>query len=132
MTSHFSAPLSVILALVATAGQAEQHGNDLVHARKLNGSVFMMNQAHMSLYTFAGDAAGLSNCYDSCAETWPPALLPAGSELGENYSLIARADGSMQIAYKDRPLYLFSGDKSIGDTNGDGVGDVWLLSKPLP
>ena len=127
--SHIAA---IALVLSSTAALADQHGNDLVHARELNGSVFMMNQYHMSLYTFDGDGDGVSNCYGTCAETWPPALLPADAELGENYSLIERDDGTMQIAYKGHPLYLYSGDNSIGDVNGEGIDGTWRISRPLP
>ena len=126
--------LATLIATTLVAGPvlASSHGNDLVHSRKFNGQVYMMNQVHMSLYTYDKDGEGVSNCYGDCAQNWPPAALPAGSKLGENYSLIERGDGTMQIAYKGHPLYLFAGDKNIGDTNGDGVGGVWKLSKPLP
>ena len=125
--------LSLILSLAAGgAAIASSHGNDLVHSRKFKGETYMMNAVHMSLYTYDRDGNGVSNCYGDCAKNWPPATLPAGSKLGENYALIKRKDGSMQITYKGHPLYLFAGDKEIGDMNGDGVGGVWRLSRPLP
>lgn len=126
--------LATVLALPlgATAALASSHGNDLVHARKFKGVVYMMNQVHMSLYTYARDKPGVSTCYDDCARNWPPVILDAGAKLGENYSLIKRKDGRMQAAYKGRPLYMFIGDKKPGDINGDGVGGVWRLAKPLP
>lgn len=111
---------------------ASSHGNALVHSRKFNGIIYMMNQVHMSLYTYARDKPGVSTCYDDCARNWPPVILDAGAKLGENYSLIKRKDGRMQAAYKGRPLYMFIGDKKPGDINGDGVGGVWRLAKPLP
>jgi predicted lipoprotein with Yx(FWY)xxD motif len=118
------------LALGTGALMASSHGNDLVHARKYKGIVYTMNAVHMSLYTYDNDAPGVSNCYDDCAVNWPPALLDAGAKLGKNYTLIKRNDGTWQIAYKNKPLYLFKGDKRIGDINGDGLGGVWRLSKP--
>lgn len=130
------APLILGLALAAaataatTAARAESHGNDLVHAREYRGSVYMMNQFHMTLYVHEGDGPNQSACAGDCAETWPPALLPQGSELGENYALFARPDGTFQIAYKGRPLYLYSGDTRVGQTNGDGIGGVWSIARP--
>ncbi|MCF6327843.1 MAG: hypothetical protein L3J21_11210 [Devosiaceae bacterium] len=112
------------------AVQAMENGNDLVHSRELGGQVFMMNEQHMSLYFFDKDEANVSNCYDECAVNWPPALLDAGAELGENYTLFERNDGSMQIAFKGQPLYRFIGDANIGDINGDGKNGVWRLAKP--
>ena len=90
---------------------AGSHGNALVHSREFRGQVYMMNQSHMSLYFYASDTAGVSNCYAKCSVSWPPALLDANAELGENYTLIERTDGTMQIAYKSRPLYRFAGDE---------------------
>ena len=120
----------VLLALGVGGALAESHGNDFVHSRAYKGQVYVMYQTHMALYTLNNDEIGKSNCYGSCAETWPPALLPAGTTLGEDYSLIERTDGTMQAAYMGKPLYLYIGDKKIGDTNGDGIGNVWVLARP--
>ncbi len=123
---------AVMTFLVLSTGStlAESHGNDFVHSCKFKGQVYVMYQTHMALYTLNNDEIGKSNCYGSCAETWPPALLPAGTTLGENYSLIERTDGTMQAAYMGKPLYLYIGDKKVGDTNGDGIGNVWVLARP--
>ena len=42
----------------------------------------------------------------------------------------ARKDGSMQVAYNGSPLYYYAADKAAGDTNGQGVGDVWFIAQP--
>ena len=122
--------VSLTLSAAATTAMAESHGNDLVHVREYRGSVYMMNQAHMTLYVHDGDGPNLSACTGECAEIWPPALLPEGSALGENYTLFRRDDGTMQIAYKGRPLYLYSGDTRVGQTNGDGIGGIWSIARP--
>ncbi len=36
----------------------------------------------------------------------------------------------MQAAFKGQPLYLYIGNKRIEDINGDGIGDVWFLTRP--
>jgi len=121
---------AIALGFGAGGASATSHGNKYVHSRALGGQVFMMYKTHMSLYIFDGDQSNVSNCYDACAIKWPPALLPAGTKLGENYSLIARKNGAMQAAYKGRPLYFWSNDKKIGDIKGDGIGGVWHLARP--
>jgi len=124
------AVIPVFLAFGAGAAFADSHGNEFVHSRTSGGQVFMMYYNHMSLYTYENDSPARSNCYGECAEAWPPALLDAGVVLGENYSLISRVDGTMQAAFKGQPLYLSVLDKKIGETNGDGVGEVWYLARP--
>ena len=124
------AVLPIILVFTATGAFAESHGNNFVHSRASGGQVFIMYQDHMSLYINENDTPGRSNCYGECAIAWPPALLDAGVVLGENYSLIAREDGSMQAAFKGQPLYLSTLDKKIGETNGDAVGGGWYLARP--
>ncbi len=121
-----------LLALGLTGGQAmaDAHGNKFAHSREFNGQTYMMYQTHMSLYYFTDDEIGVSNCNGACAEAWPPAVFPEDTPMGENYSLIQREDGRFQVAFKGNPLYLYSGDNSPGDVNGDGLNGVWFLSKP--
>ncbi len=124
-------PLAATLLLAGPA-LADSHGNALVHSRAFNGQTYMMYQTHMSLYTYDADGENRSACSGACAETWPAATLPKGSALGENYALFQRPDGSWQIAYKGRPLYLYAGDARPGDINGDGIGGLWHLARPDP
>jgi len=123
-------PLLTATLTLASPALADSHGNEFVHSRTNNGQLYMMYQSHMSLYTLDDDPIGSSTCYGDCAQNWPPALLPEGTPLGENYSLIQRDDGRFQVAFKSHPLYLFSGDTSIGETNGDGVDGLWRLARP--
>lgn len=90
----------------------------------------------MTLYIFTKDSAGTSVCTDACAENWPPLTVPAGTTptavAGVTGALttFARADGSLQVAYDGKPLYAFIGDKAAGDTEGQGVNDVWFIAEP--
>jgi predicted lipoprotein with Yx(FWY)xxD motif len=83
----------------------------------------------MALYTFDKDAAGVSNCYDDCAMKWPPAVAAAGAMASDEFTMVARKDGSQQWAFKGMPLYLWQGDKKPGDVSGDGMGGVWHLAR---
>jgi predicted lipoprotein with Yx(FWY)xxD motif len=87
-----------------------------------------------SLYGFTQDSDGVSSCYDDCAETWPP-LTVDGEELPEDldpsvFSTSERTDGTFQVVAGDWPLYRFQGDAEPGDTNGQGVADVWFVVTP--
>lgn len=122
--------LTLALAVIAGSAAAESHGNAYVHSREYQGVVYLMYQDHMTLYTYDKDRKGVSNCYDDCAEKWTPALLPKGTPLGKNYTLIRRRDGTMQAAFRGKPLYLSSEDWDVGDINGDGIDDLWHLARP--
>jgi len=101
-----------------------------VHAREFDGETYVMYRNHMSLYTYDKDPIGLSMCNDACTDTWIPAILDAGTKLGESYSLIVRPDGKMQAAFRGKPLYLYSKDRKPGDKKGDGVNGEWHLARP--
>lgn len=86
-----------------------------------------------SLYLFIPDAQGDSTCYDDCEANWPP--LTDGAEAGPDVdaALIGsttRTDGSDQVTYNGWPLYYFAGDAAPGDTNGQGLNDVWFVVSP--
>ncbi len=124
------------------AGTANGHGvGDVWFAVQLDVAVqisgnealggFLASRNGMTVYTFANDEAGVSNCVDNCATTWPPLTttgFPVSADtLPGALGTITRADGSIQITLDGRPLYNFSKDVAPGDANGQGAGDVWYI-----
>ncbi len=93
----------------------------------------LVTSSGFTLYTFALDKPGVSNCTDStCVTYWPPltasAQPTAAGQLPGKLGLITRPDGKMQVTYNDLPLYTFLGDKKSGDATGDGLnenGGIW-------
>jgi predicted lipoprotein with Yx(FWY)xxD motif len=89
-----------------------------------------------ALYLLLNDSAGTSTCVDSCAQNWPPFVLgegetpTAGDGVTGELGTITRPDGSMQVSINGLPLYYFAGDSAAGDTNGQGINDVWFLAAP--
>ncbi len=90
----------------------------------------------LTLYEYAEDSAGTSNCTDTCAANWPPYTVSADTALsGEGdvpgaIATITRADGSLQVTYNGLPLYFYKNDTNAGDTAGQNVGGVWSVVKP--
>ena len=85
----------------------------------------------MSLYTFDKDSGGKSACNGPCAANWPALKADAGDTADDNYTVIARDDGSKQWAYKGKPLYTFVKDQKAGDIIGDGfLNGAWHLAQP--
>lgn len=86
-----------------------------------------------TLYLFVPDGQGESTCYDGCASAWPPLEGEVTAGDGIDPALmgsIERTDGSSQATYNDWPLYYFSGDNGPGDTNGQGINEIWYVVDP--
>ena len=85
-----------------------------------------------TLYTFSRDVAGSgkSVCVETCATNWPPLGVAAAAQPRGDYTIITRADGSKQWAFRGMPLYYFIKDAKPGDKLGQGVGGVWRVAKP--
>ncbi|MBN9363357.1 MULTISPECIES: hypothetical protein [unclassified Devosia] len=113
------------LALFATAAMAEDYVGGAIKTMDIAGKQVLVGANDMTLYTFDKDAAGVTNCYDKCAENWPPAIADAGAKAEGDFTLVDRTDGSKMWAYKGKPLYFWVKDQKPGDTTGDMVGEVW-------
>jgi predicted lipoprotein with Yx(FWY)xxD motif len=60
---------------------------------------------------------------------WPPFMASADASASGDWSIVTRADGSKQWAYKGWPLYYWVKDQKPGDKTGDDVGKVWHIVK---
>lgn len=85
----------------------------------------------MTIYFFANDTEGVSNCSDDCAANWPAVEVSgtptAGDGVAAELGTITRDDGATQLTVNGFPAYLYGGDSAAGDTNGQGVGDIWWV-----
>jgi predicted lipoprotein with Yx(FWY)xxD motif len=91
-----------------------------------------------TLYLFAKDSGSKSACTAACASAWPPLrasgkpTVAAGAS-ASNLGTTARSDGKPQVTYNGHPVYTFTGDRSPGDTAGQGVnafGALWYAVSP--
>jgi len=90
-----------------------------------------------TLYTFGTDTSGTPTCLDAtCVATWPPitgtgiAVATDAGFANGLFKLVARPDGTRQLAVGGRPVYRYSGDTKPGDTNGQGIGNQWFAVSP--
>lgn len=83
----------------------------------------------MTLYTFDADEDGASACSARCAENWPPYAAPRDATASGAFSIVERADGARQYAYRGKPLYYWSGDGGPGERKGDGHAGKWHAVK---
>ena len=86
----------------------------------------LVDGAGMTIYTYDKDVAGSgkSSCHGRCAKMWPPVPLTV-ERIESPYSIVTRDDGSRQLAYKGKPLYLYAGDAKPGERKGDKLQGAW-------
>lgn len=87
-----------------------------------------------TLYWFKKDSPGKSACSGPCLEKWPiyyreTVAAPKGIK-EEEFGTITREDGKKQTTFRGYPLYSWINDKQKGETNGQGVNNVWYVINP--
>lgn len=122
------------LGIALLGGCADHMGDAAMAPAKTEQSSLgpvLANSKGMTLYVFDKDAPGKSNCNGPCAHNWPPLMAPAGASASGEWSTVKRDDGTMQWAYKGRPLYTWIKDQKMGDTTGDGfLNGAWHAARP--
>ncbi|MFA4999159.1 MAG: hypothetical protein WC519_00225 [Parcubacteria group bacterium] len=88
----------------------------------------LVDRAGATLYFFSEDGNLTSNCENECAAKHPPFILTEGFSIGSYIgktavSFFTRKDGSIQMAYKDKPLYTSS--EVVPEVN-----DTWSIARP--
>jgi len=92
----------------------------------------------MTLYVFANDTKGHSNCEGVCAQYWTAAP-GADAGMGKAAGVMAalgtakRTDGSSQLTVNGFPVYTFVNDHAAGQANGQGLnqgGGLWWVVSP--
>jgi predicted lipoprotein with Yx(FWY)xxD motif len=115
--------------LSAQAGGKMAMPPGVMMSKLADGTMALTDAKGMTLYTFGKDQPGVSNCNDNCAKNWPPLMAAADAKPMGEWTIVTRADGSRQWAYKGMPLYLWVKDKVPGDNTGNNVG-VWKTAVP--
>jgi len=119
--------------------------DETVLAARMNNDFSVFPDASFPVYTLSrdhrherGDARSHgrhqgrgheSACQGLCAVYWPPLLTSKRPEAGpgvEQHALgiVVRPDGSHQVTYNGRPLYLFNNDAYIGPIQGAGTNSI--------
>ncbi len=116
------------------AGPALADHHTVKIAKKESLGSYLTDAKGMTLYTFKKDTPGMSACSGDCVAKWPlyfrEKVGVTGNLKAEDFATIAREDGKKQTTYKGFPLYYFAADKAPGDTNGQGVKEVWMVATP--
>jgi predicted lipoprotein with Yx(FWY)xxD motif len=119
---------AALFAALASPAFAAEYLGGAVKSTDIGGKMVLTDANDMTLYIFDKDTAGVTNCYDTCAEKWPPLFADASATAEGDFTLVDRTDGTKMWAYKSMPLYYWVEDMAPGDVKGDGVGGVWHLA----
>ncbi len=112
---------------------------EMVLAATMNNDFSVFPAASFPVYTLSTDSRHRSACDGQCAQEWLPLLTthrPHADAGVDQHALgtIVRPDGSHQVTYDGKPLYLDAADAYIplpGDPygtariDGDGVSTSW-------
>jgi predicted lipoprotein with Yx(FWY)xxD motif len=87
--------------------------------------------SRLRIYTYDLDRPGVSACTLGCASAWPPVRAEPGAQPIGDWTLVPRADGAPQWAYKGAPVYVRYHDEPDAPS-GEGEQGVWRLVKHIP
>ena len=119
----------------SSGGSAAAGGITSLMTADTSLGTIVVDDAGMTVYEFDSDTqnSGVSSCTGACLTTWPPVnadTIPALDGVTGAVATITATDGSTQVTLNGWPLYYFSGDAAPGDTNGQGVEDIWWVLTP--
>jgi predicted lipoprotein with Yx(FWY)xxD motif len=110
---------------------AEASGEAAVVTADSDLGAILTDAAGMTIYFFANDTEGTSNCEGDCLANWPAVEAEDSPTAGEGVTAelgtIERSDGTRQLTVNGFPAYYFANDAAAGDVNGQGVGGVWWV-----
>jgi hypothetical protein len=128
--------LSAALVLWAQAGVASEPSDPSI---SYPGAVALSQSSNgawgyksfpqlLPLYVFKGEPAGRSLCDRDCTAVWPIVRAEKNDKPVGLWTIVKRADGRLQWAYKNRPVYTYFEDRP-NDPKGAGKNMDWYLDE---
>jgi predicted lipoprotein with Yx(FWY)xxD motif len=101
----------------------------------INGRMLLTDKRY-SVYASDADEPNKSNCVtDSCLERWQPILAPESAQPQGEWSIVQRAPGVRQWAFRKKPLYTYVRDTRFQSQEGSdepGWHNVYTQLGPKP
>lgn len=144
MVRHLLAPALAAISLAAFPALAQQAGGTIKVGQSQEYGQHLVDGEGRAVYLFTADTQAqgdteeaVSNCYEACADAWPPVLAEAepqaeGAAQSELLDRIERKEGGMQVTYNGWPLYYFVQDQETGEAVGQDIksfGGEWYLMR---
>jgi predicted lipoprotein with Yx(FWY)xxD motif len=109
----------------------------VIKAAKSQFGMMLFDGTGQAIYLFDKEQTTKPECYDACAEAWPPVLTkgePTAAS-GARQDLLGttkRNDGATQVTYGGHPLYYYAHEakNEVKCHNIQGFGGLWLVVTP--
>jgi predicted lipoprotein with Yx(FWY)xxD motif len=122
----------LFVLLLSLPALADHHKAKIM--TKENVGSYIADAKGKTLYYFTKDSEGKSACSGECLQKWPPytadKVEPQAGLNEKDFGVLKREEGTAQATYKGYPLYYFFKDQNPGDTNGQGLNNVWYVVDP--
>jgi predicted lipoprotein with Yx(FWY)xxD motif len=125
-------------APASTGGAKAKSGASTVSTASTGAGKILVDSQGRTMYAFAADSKGKSNCSGSCLTYWPAVVAglktpaaPAG--VTATFGVLHRQDGTAQLTVDGWPMYTYIGDTKPGATTGQGKnlsGGLWWVVSP--
>src|SRR6516225_1047290 len=120
----------LVAAVAGAGGPAPTTGPVAIKTGTVGGVTVLTNGKGLTVYTFAADSPGKSNCYSSCAAYWPPVTGTPSHAAGipGTFGTTTRTDGTKQVTWNGHPLYTYVADGAPGQAKGNNLnlnGGLW-------
>jgi predicted lipoprotein with Yx(FWY)xxD motif len=122
----------------SSGGATATSGAAAVSTASTDAGKILVDAQGRTMYAFAADSKGKSNCSGSCLTYWP--AVPAGSKtpsasvgVTATFGVLHRQDGTAQLTVDGWPMYTYVGDTKAGATTGQGKnlsGGLWWVVSP--
>jgi predicted lipoprotein with Yx(FWY)xxD motif len=120
-----------------TTQAAQGVAGQSVHTGKTDFGKVLVDSNGMTLYAFAADSPGTSNCTGTCLQYWPAAkasgAVSHSSDVTAQLASIKRSDGTAQLTVNGWPVYTYAADSGPGQATGQGEnlsGGRWWVVAP--
>ncbi len=97
----------------------------------------LFDDTGQAIYLFDIEQSTSPECYDECAEAWPPVLtegapISAQGARADVLGTTTRTDGTTQVTYAGHPLYYYAheGKHQVLCHDVRGFGGLWLAVTP--
>jgi len=122
--------LVLLIIAVAGAGAPAAAPSGALKTGKVGSVTVLTNGKGLTVYMFAADSPGKSNCYGDCASYWPPVIGSATHAAGVpgTFGTTTRTDGTKQVTWNGHPLYTYVADGGPGQAKGNNLnlnGGLW-------